>query len=154
MGLWDVRETKASVNELLKNIHLNILSRFAVDNELSLTLTGDYKILTILAGTLGQNSNHPCIYCDLTIRKGTRPDRTQYLVTSWDTYLTQQDTRAITTAPEPILSYMEIMGYCSYTEALTPPSLHALLSLDRFIQIATNPRRMMRDQALTVRKFI
>jgi len=150
LGLWDVRETKASVQQLLHNIHLDILSQFAVENEMSLTLTGDYKILAILTGSLGQNSNHPCIYCNLAIRKGTRPDRTQYLITSWETYLSKHDTRAIITAPEPILSFMEIMGYSSYAEAITPPSLHAFLSLDRFIQIATNPRRMIRNQAMEV----
>ena len=145
MALWDVRETKDSVNELLKHIHLDILSKFAVDNDLSLTITGDYKILPTLAGIGGANSNEPCIFCKLKVKKGHRLDRTQFLESGWDNYLRKHDNQIIIKAPTPILDAMETMGYNSFSEFLTPPSLHALLSLDRIIKIATDPKRMKND---------
>ena len=151
LALWDCQEKKDSVNELLKHIHLDILSRFALDNQLPLTLTGDYKILPILAGIGGANSNEPCIYCKLKVKKCRRSDKTQFLQSGWLNYLTANENQTIINAPPPVLDSMEILGYTSFTEFITPPSLHALLSLDRFIKIAIDPKRMTNDVLLKVR---
>ena len=145
LGLWDTSEKRETVNELLSHLHIDLLSNFAVNNELLLLITGDAKVLPYLTGSLGSNSNEPCVFCNLKTKRGRRENRRQFLETSWDTYLTRHSDRTIIDAPSPILTGMEIMGYTNFWEFITAPSLHALLSADSFIKIAVDPLRMRHD---------
>lgn len=153
LGLWDCSEKRETVVELLKHIHLDLLSQFAVENQMFLFITGDAKVLPYLTGSLGSNSNQPCVFCQLEVKKGRRENRRSFLKTPWEEYLTKHSERNIIDAPTPILTAMENMGYSTFAEFITSPSLHALLSADSFIKIAVNPQRLKHDTKNQVFKF-
>ena len=148
--LWDVSESRESVVELLNHINIEILSRFCLENQLDLSITGDGKVLPYLTGSKGSNSNSPCPFCLLEVKRGKRSDNSQFLKTPWNVYQKRHNDRPLFGAPKPILSAMEILGLSSFGEFVTPPSLHSLLSVDSFIKIAINPRRMLRTDKKTV----
>ena len=146
LALWDCSENREAVTKLLDYIHVDLISEFAINNEMMLTMTGDAKVLPYFTGSLGVNSTHPCVFCDLKVEKGRRENRQQYLKTSWETYLTKHSDRTICHAPSPILTGMENLGYSSFEQFITAPSLHGLLSADRFIQIALDPKRLKQNE--------
>ena len=42
LGLFDTKENRLSVQELLEKIHLEKLAQFALENEMHFTVTGKY----------------------------------------------------------------------------------------------------------------
>ena len=152
--LWDTSEKRETVKVLLDHAHIDLLSDFAINNELKLLITGDAKVLPYLTGSLGSNSNMPCPFCNLKTKRGRRENRRQFLQTSWTDYLTKHSDRTIIDAPSPILTGMENLGYTNFWEFITPPSLHALLSVDSFIKIAVDPYRMKHDKNNQVIKML
>ena len=47
LGLFDTKETRQSVNQLLENIHLEKLAEFALENEINFSITGNLSSFVI-----------------------------------------------------------------------------------------------------------
>ena len=93
--LWDTSEKRETVKVLLNHCHIDLLSEFAVNNELKLLITSDAKMLPYLTGSLVSNSNLPCPFCDLKTKRGSHENRRQFLQTSWTDYLTKHSDRKL-----------------------------------------------------------